>query len=225
MPDQVKVIIARYREDVTWADRLGYDYVVYDKSGDSLPNARHLDNIGREAHTYLTHIVREYETLSPVNVFVQGNPFDHIDEQGPASVETLRSMIADVAEKGVPFKGFAWFKLKCDHLGRPHALRDPENEGRWPGWGRDIPVGELFTRLFGVQPPARIVARAPTGNFAVTGERIRSRPRAFYAYALRLIEADPDDAGNTGHAMERLWQHIFNGYTAWNRDSYPMDTP
>lgn len=221
MPDQVQLIIAKYREDVSWATAVGYDYIVYDKSGSSLPDARPLENVGREAHTYFTHIVREYDRLAPVNVFVQGDPFDHIDEQGRADANLLRSMIADVVDKGVPFKGFAWFKLKCDHLGRPHDLHKPENKGRWPGWGRDIPVGEVFTKLFGAEPPHQIVARAPTGNFAVTGERIRTRSLGFYEYALSLIEADPDDAMNTGHAIERLWQHIFNGNTAWNRDIYP----
>jgi len=220
MRDNVKVIIARYREDISWADELGYDYVVYDKGGAPAENSIELENIGRESHTYLTHIVRDYETLAPVNVFVQGNPFDHIDDRKQGSVEMLRNMIADVAEKSVPFRGFAWFKLKCDRLGRPHDLRKPENEGRWAGWGKDIPLAEVFEKLFNAEFPSQLVVRAPAGLFAVTGERIRTRPKAFYEYALRLIEADPHDENNTGHAFERLWQHIFNGNTAWNRPDY-----
>lgn len=220
MRDDIRVIIARYCEDVSWATGLGCAHVVYDKGGDLGPEARPLPNIGREAHTYFTHIVNEYETLAPLNVFLQGDPFDHLDDRGRTSVETLRKSLEDVADRGMPFKGLAWFKLRCDRLGRPHDLRKPENEGRWPGWGRDIPVGELFERLFGVPMPGEILCRAPTGNFCVTGERIRTRPRAFYAYCLRLIEDDPRDERNTGHAFERLWQHIFNGNTAWNRDRY-----
>jgi len=220
MRDTVEVIIARYREDVSWIKELGYDYVVYDKGGDSLPGAVPLPNIGREAHTYFTHIVRGYDNLARVNVFVQGDPFDHIDQAGRGTPEMLRSMIADVADGRVPFRGFAWFRLECDALGRPHDMRLESNRGRWAGWGRDIPVGEVFTALFDAQPPARVVARAATGVFAVTGERIRTRPRAFYEHALRLVERDPDDAYNTGHAIERLWQYIFNGNTAWNRERY-----
>lgn len=170
------VIIARYREDVSWADELGFDHVVYDKSGDPVQNARPLPNIGREAHTYFSHIVAEYDRLAPMNVFLQGDPFDHLDDHGRAIVETLRNRLADIADHRVPFKGLAWFKLKSDALGRPHDLDKPENKGRWAGWGRDIPVGELFERLFGVPMPTQIICRAPTGNFCVTAERIRTRP-------------------------------------------------
>ncbi|EGB15462.1 hypothetical protein DND132_2258 [Pseudodesulfovibrio mercurii] len=220
MRDDIRVIIARYREDVSWASRLGCPHTVYDKGGDLGPDARKLPNIGREAHTYFTHIVNEYDALAPLNVFLQGDPFDHLDDRGRTTVETLRKTLEDVADRGVPFRGLAWFKLKSDRLGRPHDLRKPENEGRWAGWGRDIPVGELFERLFGVAMPDEIICRAPTGNFCVTGERIRTRPKSFYEFCLRLIEDDPLDAGNTGHAFERLWQHVFNGNTAWNRARY-----
>lgn len=220
MRDNIKLIIARYQEDISWVDDLDYDYIVYDKGGKPAQNAVQLANIGREAHTYFSHIVREYDSLAPVNVFLQGDPFDHIGDQGKGDVKTLQNHIEDVAERGVPFKGFAWFKLKCDRLGRPHDLHKPENEGRWAGWGKDIPLAEIFEKLFDADFPRQLVARAPTGIFAVTGDRIRTRPKAFYEYALRLVEADPDDANNTGHAFERLWQHIFNGNVAWNRNDY-----
>ena len=220
MGSEVKLIIARFRENVTWADELGYDYVLYDKGGNNDPTARILPNIGREAHSYLTHIIREYDQLDDMNVFLQGDPFDHIDDQGRATVSRLRGQIEEAVERKIPFKGLAWFKLKCDSLGRPHDLRKPENRGRWAGWGKDIPLGEVFQRLFGVPMPEQIIVRAPTGNFCVTGERIRTRPKAFYEFALRMVEADPQDENNTGHALERLWQHVFNGNVAWNRDLY-----
>lgn len=220
MRDNVKVIIARYKEDVSWVGDLGYDYVVYDKGGDYGSSARNLPNIGREAHTYFTHIVREYDRLADMNIFLQGDPFDHLDDRGRVTPEKLLDSLEEIVDRMVPFKGLAWFKLKSDALGRPHDLRKPENEGRWAGWGKDIPVGEMFEKLFGAPMPEQIIVRAPTGNFCVTGERIRTRPKAFYEYCLSLVEADPQDENNTGHAFERLWQHIFNGNMAWNRDTY-----
>ncbi|GAB7021636.1 DUF3431 domain-containing protein [Salidesulfovibrio brasiliensis] len=218
----VHLIIARYREDVEWVDALGYPATVYDKSGDPLPGTVPLPNIGREAHTYLTHIIRHYDELADLNVFLQGGPFDHLFPHG-GTPDDLRAAIAGCRRMNRPFTGLAWFKLDCDGLGRPHDLKKPENEGRWNGWGRDIPVAEIFEKLFAAETPERFIARGATGNFAVRAERIRTRPRAFYEYALSLIEADPGDHHNTGHAFERLWHLIFNGYKVWNRESYPVE--
>lgn len=220
MHDNVKVIIARYKEDIAWTRDLGYDFVIYDKGGDLRDNAIYLDNIGREAHTYLTHIITQYDNLAEFNVFVQGNPFDHLDPSGEGSVNMLKKQIADVVDRKVPFKGFAWLRIMCDPLGRPHDLFEERTRGKWAGWGKDIPVGEVFEKLFPAKVPGKIIARGAAGIFSVSGERIRTRPREFYEYALSLVEADPYDENNTGHAFERLWQFIFNGNLAWNRDSY-----
>jgi hypothetical protein len=220
MRSDVRVVVARYNEDVAWLEQTGLDYVVYDKGPDPVADARILPNIGREAHTYLTHIVREWDSLAPHTAFVQGDPFDHLDPDRATGPQDLAALIIRCAERGVPFRGFAWFKLKCDGLGRPHDLNKPENEGRWAGWGKDIPVERVFRELFNAEPPAHYVARAPAGLFCVSAARVRTRPRAMYEHALRLIEDDPHDAENTGHAFERLWQLIFNGNTLWNKDTY-----
>lgn len=220
--EQVRVVIAKYKEDISWAKSLGYEYLVYDKSDDGVDSHIHLPNVGRESHTYLTHIVEWYDNLAPMTVFVQGNPFDHLDDQGRGDVGMLRSMIEEGADRQIPFKGLAWFKLKCDHLGRPHNLKKPENEGRWTGWGKDIPLAIVFEQLFDAEFPESLLVRAPAGLFMASADRIRTRPLEFYKYALKLIEEDPQDTNNTGHAFERLWQHIFNGNVRWNREKYDI---
>ena len=77
-----QVVIARYKEDVGWVDQLDCDYIIYDKSGDvidNIPNRVCLKNQpkGREAHTYLYHIVNHYNNLADCTCFLQGHPFDH----------------------------------------------------------------------------------------------------------------------------------------------------
>ncbi len=220
MRNDVQLVVARYAEDVSWVDGTGLEYVVYDKGSEPVAGARLLPNIGRESHTYLTHIVTQWDRLAPYTAFVQGDPFDHLSPDRTKGPEDLAAMIIRCAERDVPFRGFAWFKLKCDGVGRPHDLAKPENEGRWAGWGKDIPVERIFRELFDSEPPRQFVVRAPAGLFCVSAERIRTRPKEFYEYALRLIEDDPHDAENTGHAFERLWQLIFNGNTLWNKDKY-----
>jgi hypothetical protein len=213
----VELVIARYREDASWVERMGMDFTVYDKSGAPGPNA--LPNIGRETHTYLTHIVRRYPEFPEYTAFLQADPFGHMGEG--ASPESLKARIEQNARLGVKFTGFAWFKLKCDRLGRPHDLAAPENEGRWKGWGKDIPVGEVYGKIFAGEVPESFLVTAPAGMLFVAKSRILARPHDFYKHCLKLVEADPEDECNTGHAFERLWQVIFNGDARLNQKAYP----
>ncbi|MDK2957217.1 MAG: hypothetical protein PWQ57_2713 [Desulfovibrionales bacterium] len=206
-------VVARYREDVSWLGELGLPYRIYNKGPEPLPGAVALPNIGREAHTYLTHILAHYPDFPDYTVFLQGAPFEHAKAR---TAQELRRTILDAAARGRPFLGLAWFRMVCDQLGRPHQMRDPDSKGRWRGYGKDIPVGRVFRELFGTPPPEKFVASAATGNFLVSRERILVRPRGVYQKALALVEADPQDEDNTGHALERLWQILFNGATALN---------
>lgn len=216
---EVELVIARYQEDASWVEGLGFPYVVYDKSGRPGPHA--LPNVGRETHTYLTHVVRRYPEFADYTVFLQADPFGHIGEAaGPAE---LKARLEQNMFLGVKFTGFAWFKLKCDRLGRPHDMADPGKQGRWKGWGRDIPVGETYGKLFSGEIPETFLVTAPAGMLFVARERILARPKEFYEYALTLVEADPEDENNTGHAFERLWQVIFNGDSRLNRVEYAFD--
>ena len=212
----VELVIARYQEDASWVEGLGFPFVIYDKSGSSGPNA--LPNVGRETHTYLTHIVRRYPDFADYTVFLQADPFEHIGEG--AGPDELKARIAQNIRLAAKFTGFAWFKLKCDRLGRPHDMADLEKKGRWKGWGKDIPVGEVYGKLFAGEVPETFLVTAPAGMLFVVKERILARPKAFYEYALSLVEADPEDEHNTGHAFERLWQVVFNGKSQLNRVKY-----
>jgi len=212
----VEVVVARYREDASWVPGLGFPCTVYDKSGQ--PGPRALPNIGRESHTYLSHIVVNYPEFPSYTVFLQAAPFRHMG-QG-ACLESLKERIEQNARLGIQFTGFAYFKLKCDRLGRPHDMAAPEKKGLWKGWGKDIPVGEVYGKLFAGDVPEAFLVTAPAGQFFVSRERILARPKAFYEHALKLVEEDPEDERNTGHAFERLWQVVFNGRTALNKEAY-----
>lgn len=239
MKHSVELVIARYKEDVSWLGEVGFPAIVYDKSGKIAEPAEQdaplssgnvlsgvppfttipLPNIGRESHTYLHHILTRYPEFPDYTVFLQGSPFFHMDEGTTPAV--LRVNLEALMQRNVHFKGLAYYNIRCDRLGRPHHLREPQHQGKWAGWGRDIPVGEIYPRLFAGPVPEVFNTRAPAGLFLVSRQRLLSRPLGLYRAAMNSVLADPDDAFNTGHAMERLWYLVFNGYGALNRDDYP----
>ncbi len=210
MTDDVQMVVARYREDISWIPRTGIHAIIYDKSGSE--GAYALPNIGRESHTYLHHILQNYPVFPKYCLFLQADPFPHLPEG--TTPESLVSTVLSLIAKNVPFKGLAYYSIKCDHWGRPHTLWEPENDGKWAGFGQDIPVGQVYSQLFFGPVPLQYHSRAPAGIFLVHKDRILVRPMAFYENAMSIIQDDPDDLMNTGHAFERLWYLIFNGHAA-----------
>ncbi|WP_236615104.1 DUF3431 domain-containing protein [Desulfovibrio sp. X2] len=241
----MEIVVARYREDVSWTAALaaaGAAVTVYDKGGDNGGSAAAggaagparipLPNTGREAHTYLHHILARWPDFPEYTVFCQGWPFDHMGGRttdastgrAPAGLgREMADLLAGLAARRVKFKGLADYAVRCDRAGRPHHLFDPEGRGKWAGHGRDIPLGEAYGLLFSGEVPETFHCRAPAGLLLVSRERILLRPRGLYETAMAMVQADPDDARNTGHALERLWYIVFNGYAALSRDGYTAE--
>jgi hypothetical protein len=73
-----KVIVARYNENIDWLKSILNYCVIYNKGRKlNIQNEIMLDNIGRESHTYLHHIIQNYDQLEDVLVFTQANISDH----------------------------------------------------------------------------------------------------------------------------------------------------
>ena len=77
------LIISRYNEDLDWLKQYkDFEITVYNK-GYKLPESKsfkvlNLENVGRESHTWLYHIVHNYNKLNNVNIFLQGR-IDDLD--------------------------------------------------------------------------------------------------------------------------------------------------
>lgn len=78
-------VIARYNEDINWTRYLQGKVIIYNKGKDDLDlknfrdnvELKKLDNVGREGHTYLYHIIENYDTINDRVTFLQGDPFVH----------------------------------------------------------------------------------------------------------------------------------------------------
>lgn len=73
-----KMIISRYKEDVSWIKEYDIDYVIYNK-GEKIEGYNTLDvnNIGNNQRDIFQFIFENYDDLPNIMIFVQGNPFDH----------------------------------------------------------------------------------------------------------------------------------------------------
>lgn len=78
----VDIIIARYNEDLKWTLDYPFNkfkYIVYNKGNNdnfikkNIKSVINLNNVGREGHTYLYHIVNNFNNLADINVFFPGS--------------------------------------------------------------------------------------------------------------------------------------------------------
>lgn len=78
----IEIIIARFNEDLKWTVEgifNNYKYVVYNKGDNdnfiktNVIKIIHLKNVGRCDHTYLYHIVKNYNNLANITVFFPGS--------------------------------------------------------------------------------------------------------------------------------------------------------
>ena len=190
-----ELVVARYAEDLRWLGRVSKDIrrSVYDK-GDGSSGGLRLPNEGREAHTYLHHIVSRYETLSGITFFSQGKPFDHVPD--------FHRILREETPASLPAHGFRWYSFLVDR-------DDAEGSLLFQAWSknrekRPLPLRAFFRRLWDAEPPAFVVFYAGA-HFAVTAEAIRRHPKSFYERALHVSLELPDAA----HCFERCWDRVF----------------
>jgi len=82
---QKNIVVARYNENLNWLLPYIDLCTVYNKGHDDIINFKNvfkLPNVGRESHTYLYHIINNYENLSTNVVFIQGNNDDDTKRNG-----------------------------------------------------------------------------------------------------------------------------------------------
>jgi hypothetical protein len=202
-----QLIIARYNEDLLWLNEWKdeFDILVYNKGKNDLQETYkiiNLPNVGREAHTYLYHIVNNYETLAENNVFLQGN----IKDLGPNVYQNLNDYINQIKEKGYSANGmshaFGDYYKNIDFLSDP-LYKDQVLSKHFKL--SDITFKNYIIKYFKVLP--LYIPCSMKGCFGVSKKNIQSRPKEFY---LDLLNSIPKyHTVEEAHFLERLWAHIF----------------
>ena len=190
----MKVIVARYNEDISWTRNID-NCLIYNK-GSPITNTKHsciqLNNIGREGHTYLYHIINNYENLDDYTLFLQGNPFDHID-----NLESFNILLEN--KTYVPDKPFT-------QIYKHKIITTLESDKSHPG----LPLLDHFNIFFdkkGNFSPSHPFEFGAGAQFIVSKESILSRPKSFYERIIKLLDYHINP--REGFCLERFWHMIF----------------
>jgi hypothetical protein len=194
----IEVVVACYKEDVSWTEKIPKEMsvTIYNKhQGKNL-----LPNVGRESHTYLTHIIKNYDNLPDFTLFVQGDPISHCTK----FLQHLSNLLINDFYKKCQYVGLSDGLITCDGNGRPHCGET------------HLPVAKLYEYLFNETAPAVFVCNS-AGQFGVSKEVILKNSKALYEKALLTLSYDVNPI--EGFCMERLWATIFGFKSEAKRSS------
>jgi len=197
-------------EDVSWIPRelpdLDTKIYVVDGADFSVPA-----NKGHEGMVYLTYIIEHYDNLPDVVLFFHphqrawhNNVLLNID-----SAETIRRL----SSPHVIRQGYMNARCHQDpgcpnwlHVDRSPWLYDREKKPEEP-----FLTSQIFHELHPGVPIPKAISQPCCAQFAVSGERIRGRPRSAYIhYRDWLLNTDLTDE-TSGRIMEYTWQYLFSG--------------
>jgi hypothetical protein len=214
------LVVARYKENIEWLkeyDDGSFDRLfVYNKSNKLLEYKsgareyiyKELPNVGVCDHTYLYHIIDNYDNLADVTVFLPGS----------GSLENKKSTIDFVINKVktthktvfkvAPFPDRPIGEVLYNFTLENWTVTSTENrdsDGRLE-LAEIRPFGKWYEAIF---PGVKVKAPVFGGIFAVSRDDIRSREKSFYEKLIRQV--NKHKFHEASHYIERSWTSIFIG--------------
>lgn len=187
----MKIIVARYNEDINWTKQFP-DVIIYNKGDDDLEssfqNIIKLKNVGREGHTYYTYIYENYDNLDKYTIFLQGNPFDH----SPNVVENITNYINNTS-------------LNIDFAFISELIL--ETNISYDKYHHGIPLKSVFQYLFDSDIDNMPFNFGNGAQFIVSKETIHKHPKEFYLKIVKLLENEVNPI--EGFVIERFHVLIF----------------
>lgn len=209
-----KIVVARYNEDIEWTKK--YDQcLIYNKGKHFDGDYIKLENVGRETHTYLYHIINNYDNLDDYTFFLQGNPFDH-------SSNLFKNI--DELILNNPERNFYWISERIVE-GDFEYIREPYFHM----------FGQLklaYKFVFGDEPQIETFKFGAGAQFVVSKKNIVSKPLEFYQRLFDFLDKEPlnnnylrllrypdidqsvininRNCPEICHYMERFWGLIFD---------------
>lgn len=238
MSSKYQLIVARYNEKLDWA--LPYNFLtkIYNKGDvETIPkiflDVENLPNVGRESHTYLYHIIKNYDNLSEYTIFSQGNPLDHIIGTSYTDItysknetEHIQNNLCDVFMKNFStFFGNFNINVFCIIFGFDVDKESGEinYHGTWKKnydngtirksqltflewWEKVMNQGEQCSRKINFED--KYQQRYISGAiFSLKRELIHKHPKTYYEKLIKYV----DDHINPEESLyfERAWLNIF----------------
>jgi hypothetical protein len=213
--NNIDIVIARYNEDLKWTLERPfnqYKYIVYNKGDNedfekqNIKKIINLPNVGKCDHTYLNHIITNYNNLSEIIVFLPGS----VDMKYKRKIAVKLLMEIEERQKPV-FISLNQNNIKNIHYNfklNNYKTKNQSNRSKNPEIilkkSNIRPFGLWFDNIFG---NIEINCIIYYGIFSIHRDDIIQHPVSRYETLIK----DLSDHSNpeVGHYIERSWCAIF----------------
>lgn len=217
------LVIARYQEKLEWMTKYEeYNFqniYVYNKGqNDGQCNLKgkecvqfRLKNEGRCDHTYLYHIIKNFDTLADVTVFTKGSSHGLRESKKlkftVKKVFETKDTVFSVSEHYVPVN-IAHHSFSLEYYRSTHHENytgPGDTEGMTMKLADPRPFGRWYDKNF----PGIVTTKAVySGVFAISKAHVHQHPKSYYESLIKELEGHPNP--EVGHYFERAWVAVFN---------------
>lgn len=219
LPITIDCVVARYNESVSWLHMKEFAnvnrFIIYNKGKqitESMPDNVFeimIPNVGKCDHTFLYHIIKNYDDLADVTLFVSGRADD--PRKGPKILKTM-DLINKTRDS--VFIGF-YCSIPYDFktfIMNSYLSVNPENhigEGNitYVAPAKIRPFENWFKSYWNTEKVNIFVYQS---IFAVHKNHIIQHPKKYYTPFYEELNYDVNP--EAGHYMERAWGMIFSPY-------------
>ena len=201
--NEFEIVISKYNENIEWTEPYKHLTTIYNKSDIYLENSIKLPNVGRESHTFLYHIITNWDNLADKTLFTQGE-MSSIHQPFP-----------------VPIYYFYPYKYITNMFNSNIVFRDGignhiKHQGKWLDEYKTNnmkPAIITFNEFWSIFNNTKItnfndIKWSHGAIFSVSKDLIKQNSLDIYKYLYKLIcnHKNPEE----GHYFERCWYYIFN---------------
>jgi hypothetical protein len=212
----IQLVIARYNENLKWLNDKPYNKyrnIIYNKSDNTNFNTNSktekivkLENVGRCDHTYLYHIIQNYDNLADITVFLTGSiNLRHKNRKATRLLNEIERHKQNV------FLGNKYnnvqkdlYNFRLNYYGSSEANNHILNSETKLELAPIRPFGKWYKDKFN---GIHIEYVSYAGIFSVDKKEILQHPKSYYENLIKELEKTSNP--EVGHYFERSWNAIF----------------
>lgn len=214
--NHLKLVIARYNEDISWSNIYAGNRVIYNK-GSKMDNSiltpgdvyREISNVGRESDTFLNYIIENYENLPSYVCFSQGSLNDHEwirKDWGPLM---FLNMLQEAQNKG--YSNCKTYDIQDNIFGLKFNNRSAYNydkEKNINDKGKINNFRDFIVKIYPEIVNEKKINIFPSAFTVISRDNILKRSKESYKELIQYCNYHINPI--EGHYFERSWYYIFN---------------